>query len=74
MISPSKLRALQEAMRARRGVRPYDYYRRDRDEDSWLRLDRMFDLGASDELIAQAFSLRVQAVRFLRDVRHRKPQ
>jgi hypothetical protein len=76
MISPIKLRARQEAMFQKHHPkpRPYDQYRRDRDEDSWLRLDKMFELGATDELIAEAFRLRVQAVRFLRDVRHRKGQ
>jgi hypothetical protein len=76
MMKRSRLRARQEAMfkEHHSKPRPYDYARREREEDHRLRLKTMFNAGLSDEFISKAIGVSVQGVRFLRDVRHCKPQ
>jgi hypothetical protein len=70
MISLSKLRIRQAAMKARHHSkpRPYDHARREQRDESNVRMSTMFRLKMSDEAIATAFSISVQAARFLRDV------
>jgi hypothetical protein len=63
-----RLIARQEAMKKTNPVRPWTYRKLEDDADSRLRLEKMFEAGRDDELIANAFSMRVQAVKFLREV------
>lgn len=71
MISLSKLRARQAAMRARpRKARPWDHANEDQAEEFIFRLRKMFEAGLSDKFIANALSLDVPLVQILRNKRH----
>jgi len=65
----TKLQKKQWAMLSRhKRVRPWDKVKREERWQSRARLRTMFRLKMSDETISKAFSISVQAVRFLRDM------
>jgi hypothetical protein len=72
MMSRKRLRARQQAMKRRHHCvpRPYDHARVERREESRQRLRRLFEMNASDEFIANAFSISLQGVRLLRLLMH----
>jgi hypothetical protein len=70
MISLSKLRARQAAMRARpRKARPWDHVNEDDAERFILRMRKMFEAGLSDKFIANALNLDPVFVQVLRNKR-----
>jgi hypothetical protein len=71
MLNNRRLREKQKAMRARpHKPRPYDYKNEDDAEQSILRLRKMFEVGMTDEHIANALSLGVPFVQVLRNKQH----
>jgi len=70
MISLSKLRARQAAMRARpRKARPWDHVNEDQAEQSILRMRSMFKAGMTNEHIANALNLNPVFIELLRHKR-----
>lgn len=61
-------------MRARRGKRPYDEVNEDRARRFVLRLRKLFEMGMSDEFIANALDLDKHLVSILRHRQLRSKQ
>ncbi len=75
MMNSKKLRARQKAMLAKRGKRPWDERHREDAARYIFRLRRLFQMGMTDEFIANALGLDVVFVSLLRSARHtRSPQ
>jgi len=73
MLKTSKLRRRQEEMRKRQPGKPYRYYREDQEEQSRLRLHKMFGAGLSDARIAEVTGMSEEAVRLIRTVTQALP-
>jgi len=73
MLKISRLRRRQEEMRKRQPGKPYRFYREDQEEQSRLRLHKMFGAGLSDARIAEVTGMREEAVRLIRTVTQRQP-
>jgi hypothetical protein len=54
-------------MRARRGKRPWDEVNEQRAQESIMRLRKLFQMGKSDEFIANALNLDMYLVQILRN-------
>jgi hypothetical protein len=57
-------------MRARRGTRPWDHVQEDDAERFILRMRKMFEVGMTNEFIANALNLSPVFVQLLRTKRH----
>jgi hypothetical protein len=70
MISISKLRARQAAMRSRpRKARPWEHVHNDDAERFILRMRKMFEAGMTDQFVANALNLDPVFVQVLRNKR-----
>jgi hypothetical protein len=58
-------------MRARRGKRPYDEVHEQRAQEHVLRLRKLFQMGMSDEFIANALNENVYLIQILRTAQPR---
>jgi len=70
LLTSRKLREKQRAMRARRGVRPWDHVLEDQAEQFIFRLRKMSAAGMTDQFIGKALNLDPVFVQVLRNKRN----